>query len=40
MGDRGDSTKPGGRLWLLKWLMVVALLVLMLVILFPGSGIA
>ncbi len=35
----GESGKPGGRLWLLKWALVVILLVVLLLFTLPGPGI-
>jgi hypothetical protein len=32
-----DSGKPGRRLWLLKWLVVVALALVLVLLLYPGG---
>ncbi|MDH3438879.1 MAG: hypothetical protein OEN48_18115 [Betaproteobacteria bacterium] len=35
---RGESSKPGGGLWLLKWALVVTLLAVLLLLTLPGLG--
>lgn len=37
-GGRSDCGKPGGRLWLLKWLLVVTLPALLFLPVLPGLG--
>ena len=33
---RRDTGKPGGRLWLIKWLVVVALVILVILLISVG----
>lgn len=35
---RGEGTRPGGALWLLKWALVVILLAILLLLTLPGLG--
>ena len=34
----GGNGKPGGRLWLVKWLLMAALVALLLVLIFNGAA--